>query len=180
MSDLIYIFKVIFVGDMAVGKSSILSRFIDNKCEEKFRAVTRSYYRETVCVFLVYDVTRRETFNSLQGWLNDAREYSHPNAIITLIGNKIDMGTREVTQNEGVKFSQKHGLNYFETSAKDGINIEKSCSDTIGYIYQRVQDGDFDDYVKKQKLELSESFLNQDLDIYENGENEEKKSSKCC
>lgn len=53
-----------------------------------FRSITRSYYRGAAGALLVYDITRRETFNHLTTWLEDARQHSNSNMVIMLIGNK--------------------------------------------------------------------------------------------
>lgn len=52
------------------------------------RSITRSYYRGAAGALLVYDITRRETFNHLTTWLDDARQHSNSNMVIMLIGNK--------------------------------------------------------------------------------------------
>jgi hypothetical protein len=56
--------------------------------QERFRAVTRSYYRGAAGAILVFDVTRRSSFNHLATWLADARNLTHPNTVIVLVGNK--------------------------------------------------------------------------------------------
>lgn len=56
--------------------------------QEAFRSITRSYYRGAAGALLVYDITRRETFNHLTTWLEDARQHSNSNMVIMLIGNK--------------------------------------------------------------------------------------------
>jgi Ras-related protein Rab-14 len=56
------------------------------------RAVTRSYYRGAAGALLVYDITRRVTYNHLASWLADARNLTHPNTVIMLVGNKRDLG----------------------------------------------------------------------------------------
>jgi GTPase SAR1 family protein len=67
----------------------------------------------------VYDITRRETFNHLQTWLEDARQHSNPDMTIMLIGNKVDLENRRaVSFEEGEKFAKEHGLMFLETSAK--------------------------------------------------------------
>lgn len=63
----------------------------DTAGQERFRAVTRSYYRGAAGALLVYDITRRSTYNHLQTWLNDARSLTNPNTVIFLIGNKCDL-----------------------------------------------------------------------------------------
>ncbi len=58
------------------------------RVQERFRAVTRSYYRGAAGAILVFDVTRRSSFNHLATWLADARNLTHPNTVIVLVGNK--------------------------------------------------------------------------------------------
>lgn len=60
----------------------------DTAGQEAFRSITRSYYRGAAGALLVYDITRRETFNHLTTWLDDARQHSNSNMVIMLIGNK--------------------------------------------------------------------------------------------
>lgn len=73
----------------------------------------------------MYDITRRETFDHLQSWLEDCRRYSNQNIVIMLIGNKCDLETkRQVSTEEGTKFAEDNGLTFLETSAKTAENVE--------------------------------------------------------
>lgn len=63
----------------------------DTAGQESFRSITRSYYRGAAGALLVYDITRRETFNTLASWLEDARQHANSNMTIMLIGNKSDL-----------------------------------------------------------------------------------------
>lgn len=75
--------------------------------QEAFRSITRSYYRGAAGALLVYDVTRRETFESLATWLEDARQHANPNITIMLIGNKADLDSRRtVSKDEGEQFAR--------------------------------------------------------------------------
>ena len=75
--------------------------------QEAFRSITRSYYRGAAGALLVYDVTRRDTFESLATWLEDARQHANPNITIMLIGNKSDLESRRVvSREEGQRFAQ--------------------------------------------------------------------------
>jgi len=86
----------------------------DTAGQEKFRSITRSYYRGTTGALLVYDITRRETFEHLTEWLEDCRKYSNPNMVIMLIGNKCDLEEkRAIPREEGEKFAKQHGLFFF-------------------------------------------------------------------
>uniref|UniRef100_A0A5F9CKF3 RAB2A, member RAS oncogene family n=1 Tax=Oryctolagus cuniculus TaxID=9986 RepID=A0A5F9CKF3_RABIT len=94
--------------------------------QESFRSITRSYYRGAAGALLVYDITRRDTFNHLTTWLEDARQHSNSNMVIMLIGNKSDLESRrEVKKEEGEAFAREHGLIFMETSAKTSSNVEE-------------------------------------------------------
>lgn len=117
----------------------------DTAGQESFRSITRSYYRGAAGALLVYDITRRDTFNHLTSWLEDARQHSSSNMIIMLIGNKSDLeARREVSQEEGQAFAREHGLIFMETSAKTAANVEEAFLSTAKEIYQKIQDGVFD------------------------------------
>ncbi|KAH7566913.1 hypothetical protein JRO89_XS08G0252100 [Xanthoceras sorbifolium] len=65
-----YVFKVVLIGDSAVGKSQILARY---------RAVTSAYYRGAVGAMLVYDITRRQSFDHIPRWLEELRSHADKN-----------------------------------------------------------------------------------------------------
>eukprot|EP00013_Stygamoeba_regulata_P027521 CAMPEP_0177652016 /NCGR_PEP_ID=MMETSP0447-20121125/12876_1 /TAXON_ID=0 /ORGANISM="Stygamoeba regulata, Strain BSH-02190019" /LENGTH=213 /DNA_ID=CAMNT_0019155175 /DNA_START=49 /DNA_END=690 /DNA_ORIENTATION=- len=117
----------------------------DTAGQERFRAVTRSYYRGAAGALLVYDITRRPTFNHLTSWLTDARNLTSPNTVIMLVGNKKDLESqRDVSYEEASAFAEENGLIFLETSAQSGENVEESFLKTAGMIYQNVQDGSVD------------------------------------
>lgn len=97
----------------------------DTAGQESFRSITRSYYRDAAGALLVYDITRRESFNHLSRWLEEARQNGNPNMTIMLIGNKSDLEHRRaVSTKEGEIFAQENGLIFLETSAKSAANVE--------------------------------------------------------
>ncbi|PFX30392.1 Ras-related protein Rab-14 [Stylophora pistillata] len=117
----------------------------DTAGQERFRAVTRSYYRGAAGALMVYDITRRSTYNHLSSWLTDARNLTNPNTVIFLIGNKSDLDAqRDVTYEEAKQFAEENGLLYCEASAKTGENVEDAFLDTAKKIYQNIQDGSLD------------------------------------
>jgi Ras-related protein Rab-2A len=94
---------------------------------------------------LVYDVTRRETFNHLNTWLEDARQHSNNNMTIMLIGNKCDLEQkRQVSTEEGEAFAKEHGLVFLETSAKTAHNVDDAFVQTAQAIYEKIAQGVFD------------------------------------
>jgi Ras-related protein Rab-2A len=64
----------------------------DTAGQESFRSITRSYYRGACAALLVYDISRRDTFQQLNRWLDETKQNSNPNMVIMLIGNKKDLG----------------------------------------------------------------------------------------
>merc|ERR1711878_249593 len=117
----------------------------DTAGQESFRSITRSYYRGAAGALLVYDITRRDTFNHLTTWLDDARQHSSSNMVIMLIGNKSDLeARRDVRKEEGEAFAREHGLIFMETSAKTAANVEEAFINTAREIYDKIQEGVFD------------------------------------
>ncbi|XP_066348349.1 ras-related protein Rab-2-A isoform X1 [Miscanthus floridulus] len=117
----------------------------DTAGQESFRSITRSYYRGAAGALLVYDITRRETFNHLVSWLEDARQHANANMTIMLVGNKCDLSHRRaVSYEEGEQFAKEHGLIFMEASAKTAQNVEEAFVKTAGAIYKKIQDGVFD------------------------------------
>lgn len=130
---------------ITIDSKQIKLQIWDTAGQESFRSITRSYYRGAAGALLVYDITRRDTFNHLANWLKDCREYANSNMAIMLIGNKSDLeARREVKKEEGEAFAREHGLIFMETSAKTAANVEEAFIGTAKEIYQKIQDGVFD------------------------------------
>mmetsp|Transcript_10656 Transcript_10656/g.32624 ORF Transcript_10656/g.32624 Transcript_10656/m.32624 type:complete len:202 (-) Transcript_10656:288-893(-) len=163
-------FKILLVGESAVGKSSILLRYTEDMFEdlpqtigvdfktqkmdvkgkrvkltlwdtagqERFRTLTSAYYRGAHGVIFVYDVTRRETFTSLQeDWLTELENYStNADLVKMVVGNKIDLEPREVSSEEGAAFAEKANAIYVEASAKTCDGVSK----TFGQLVEKILD----------------------------------------
>ena len=94
--------------------------------QSQFKRVRQTYVENAEAGIVVFDVTRKETFDNLETWNKEIKEAS-PTISLILVGNKIDLvDDRQVTTEEGQALAQKLGLTYIETSAKDGINIQDS------------------------------------------------------
>lgn len=105
---------------------------------ENFQALTTSYYRGASAALLVYDISKRVTFNSLPFWLNQAREYAGPDITILLVGNKSDLERREVSHQEAYHWAQQQGIHFLEASAKTGQNVEEAFMRTARMIMKNV------------------------------------------
>jgi len=89
------------------------------------RSVNTLYYRGVAAGILVFDVTNAVTFDSLEYWLRELRAYSS-GVIVVVCGNKADVPARmrAVTTATAADWAATHGCEYFETSAKTGLNVE--------------------------------------------------------
>lgn len=167
-----YVFKIVLIGDSAVGKSQLLARFarnefnldskatigvefqtktmvIDHKTvkaqiwdtagQERYRAVTSAYYRGAVGAMLVYDMTKRQSFDHIARWLEELRGHADKNIVIMLIGNKSDLGTLQAVPTEDAKeFAQRENLFFMETSALEATNVEPAFLTILTEIYRTV------------------------------------------
>ncbi|XP_019409713.1 PREDICTED: ras-related protein Rab-17 isoform X2 [Crocodylus porosus] len=152
-----YVYKVVLLGSMAVGKSSLAFRYAKNSfretmptvgCsffkqmihletanimfeiwdtagQEKYHSICHLYYRGARAALLVYDISRKETFNRAKLWLRELeKDFLHDEIVIILVGNKTDLATeREVTSEEGKEFARSKGLLHAETSAKSNHQV---------------------------------------------------------
>jgi len=97
----------------------------DTAGQEKFRSMTRSYLRDSHGVFLVFDLTQKKSFDSLNFWLEEINNSDiNKQYVKMLIGNKSDFKQKEVDKETAKKFAEENNMKYLEVSAKDGINIE--------------------------------------------------------
>jgi Ras-related protein Rab-11A len=198
--------KIILIGDSAVGKTNIMSKYLrgqfqenskatvgvefgsklfkidnhnikaqiwDTAGQEKYKAITGAYYKGSKGAFVVYDITRKETFDATDRWINDLKISSDPKINIILIGNKSDLeDKRDVLKEQGEEKAKSFGCAFLETSAFNGDNIDKGFEMMISDIFKKFKE---------------ESLEEDDLGIIEKGEdinlnkakaNNEKKG--CC
>ena len=104
----------------------------DTAGQDRFRAITKNYYKGSHGIILIYDVTNVQTFENVKQWVSQIREEASPNVIIYIAGNKIDMEEeRKVNKEEGEKLAEELGFPFVETSAKSGININETFEDLV-------------------------------------------------
>ncbi|XP_002119506.1 ras-related protein Rab-3 [Ciona intestinalis] len=98
----------------------------DTAGQERYRTITTAYYRGAMGFILMYDITNEESFNSVQDWSTQIKTYSWDNAQVTLVGNKCDMEDERVISTErGKQLADQLGFEFFETSAKDNVNVKQ-------------------------------------------------------
>ena len=154
------VLKIILVGEMGVGKTTLLTQFSEYKVDpdrtstvqvdfrersikvqgnhmkleiwdtvghEKHRRLTNNFYRGSQGALIVYDITRRESFDSLKLWLQSLEEVVSEDLPKILIGNKKDLALNRVIDHyEGEEFAKSLGIPFLETSALKLDDVEKA------------------------------------------------------
>ncbi|KAF4348018.1 hypothetical protein CsatB_026449 [Cannabis sativa] len=205
-----YLFKIVIIGDSAVGKSNLLSRYARNEFnmhskatigvefqtqsmdidgkevkaqiwdtagQERFRAVTSAYYRGAVGALVVYDITRRTTFDSIGRWLDELKTHSDTTVARMLVGNKSDLeNIRDVSVEEGKSLAEAEGLFFMETSALDSTNVRKAFELVIREIYNNVSRKVLNSDTYKAELSVNR------VSLVDEGANGSKKNQNysCC
>mmetsp|Transcript_3589 Transcript_3589/g.10502 ORF Transcript_3589/g.10502 Transcript_3589/m.10502 type:complete len:213 (+) Transcript_3589:94-732(+) len=151
--------KVVFLGDEAAGKTSLVRRYMydtfeesiqatigmdfqsktvyledrtlrlqlwDTAGQERFRSLIPSYIRDAAAAVVVYDITRRKSFDGIRRWVEEVRNERGESALIALVGNKSDLSPqREVKEDEGRQLAKELGILFAETSAKLGNGVKE-------------------------------------------------------
>ena len=114
----------------------------DTAGQERFRTITTSYFRGAQGILLVYDVTDRQTFLSIRNWVAQIQMHADVNVNKILIGNKCDIDQRAVSLEEGEGLAKEYNIQFFETSAKQDINVERAFLHIASNVKDRlVNDG---------------------------------------
>ena len=110
-----------------INKTKVKAQIWDTAGQERYRSITTSYYKGAKGAFIVYDVTKIATFESVDRWLNEIKSASDQKISIVMVGNKIDLkDIREVTTVEGETKAMNLGIGFIETSAKDYKSVDSA------------------------------------------------------
>ena len=105
----------------------IKAQIWDTAGQDRFRAITKNYYRGANGILLIFDITDRSSFEHIRNWIEQIKEEAPEQIIIYLVGNKIDnKNNRLVSNEEATKLAEEFGLKYFETSAKSNENVDST------------------------------------------------------
>ena len=115
----------------------------DTAGEEKFKSLTKNYYKGAHGIFVVYDITNQESFDSVEYWFKEINEID---AETSLIGNKCDLcDERKIEESQGKEKALSFGSVFYEISAAKKINIDKIFFDLMNRIYEKYKQSDNSD-----------------------------------
>ena len=164
---------------MVLNKKTVKFQIWDTAGQDRFRTITSSYYRGSNAILICYDVTERETFQNVKRWMEEVKMYSTGKPILILCGTNSDLNDkRRVSWSEGQECAEENDMLFFETSAKQNLNIKEifesiakhKISTTIN-----TKDDMFDDVYNQSDLRSKKKInlrLSNDINI--------KEKNTCC
>lgn len=127
----------------------------DTAGQERMGFLTSSYYRGAQGIIIVFDITSSDSYGSIQNWLGEIDRYAYEAAVKILVGNKLDLGSsRTVTTEKAKAYAKDLGVEYIETSAKDGTNITEAIMHLTKLVKQK-KDGQAPAPVEPPKKEAT-------------------------
>ena len=162
-----------FMKSITIGEKTIKLQLWDTAGTEKFRSITTGYYRGANAALVVFDLTSKKSFTALNEWIQNYYKYSNPDSVknVVIIGNKCDLTeSREVTEEEINDFIKDNNITYFETSAKDGKNIDECFNHMAQKLIEQYENND-NELVKRKDLISNESLKDNAVNIGD---------KKCC
>ena len=147
----------------------------DTAGQEKYKSITSHHYRKAVGALLVYDITRRITFDDCIKWFSELKNFTDKDCMICIVGNKLDIiqnnpKLREVTKEEGENFAKRNNTLFYEMSAKKFDEINRCFEDLVIKIYER----------KKEILKMSGVFSANESFIVKEGIIKKNESVNMC
>lgn len=111
--------------DILDGSQTIMLKIWDTAGQERFQSISRSYYQKADGIFVVFDLSKKDTFLKTQKFIDSIFDSANENVAVVFIGNKCDKD-RCITEEEAQNFAKLNAIKYFETSAKLDININEA------------------------------------------------------
>ena len=149
---------------------SIKAQIWDTAGQERYKAITSAYYKGAKGAFVVYDITRKTSFESIDRWVNDLTAAADKKITIVVIGNKCDLeDQRQITKEQGEEKSAKLEVAFLETSALSGENLDKAFELMMNEIYKKCHE----EMLAENDLEIIDG--GKDINLKKNENTEKKK-----
>ena len=153
---------------------TIKAQIWDTAGQERYKAITSAYYKGAKGAFVVYDITRKGSFESIEKWVNDLTSTADKKLTIVVIGNKCDLeDQRQITKEQGEEKANKLQVAFLETSAFSGENLDKAFEMMMNEIYKKCHE----EMLAEGDVDIIEG--GQDINLARKNDNSEAKR-KCC
>ena len=135
----------------------------DTAGQDRFRAITKNYYKGAHGIILIFDVTTPKSYENVKNWMSQIQESASEDVTVFLIGNKIDdEKNRKISHDEGKKAAAEYNLQFFETSAKANINVDEVFNTLVKEIHTKALQNEHN--IEERRLEIGK----------------QQKKKKCC
>jgi len=155
---------------ITLNNKTIKLQLWDTAGQERFRNITKNYYQTSHGFIVAYDISENESFKYVKHWLNDINNNAPKNVKVILIGTKCDL-ERKISKEEGEKIALENNIKFFETSAKDNINVKETFESLTLDILKYMED--------EEKIEDNRNSIVIERESAKD-KNKEKKKKKCC
>lgn len=98
----------------------------DTAGQDRFRTITQNYYKGAQGIVMAYAINDRASFHNIDMWMKQIKDHASEGVVVVLVGTKNDLQTRTVEFSEGKKLADSYGVSFFETSAKNDVNVEET------------------------------------------------------
>ena len=167
----------IYKAKSKINKKDFIIKIIDTPNNKQFLNIIKDEYKNTNYILIIFDLTNRETFLSLNEWINHCRSVQNQNIDLILIGNKSDLNQdRVVSTEEAKKFASDNNIKYFEISAHNINDINNLFNDAISDLFNKFND----DYNDLASTTLIVTDKDSELKIKLNTDYRNNKKSCCC
>ena len=152
---------------------AIKAQIWDTAGQERYKAITSAYYKGAKGAFVVYDITRKSSFESIDKWVNDLTAAADKKITIVVIGNKSDLeDQRQIPKEKGEEKAAKLEVAFLETSALSGDNLDKAFELMMNEIYKKCHE----EMLAENDLDIIEG--GKDINLNKANDNTAKKA--CC
>ena len=167
--------------------TSVNLKIWDTCGQEKYRSLTRSFFRDAHGILLIYDVSDKKSFNDLNIWLKEIKENSPKTSSILLVGNKIDLSNRVISNQEANDFAIKNKIQYVEVSCLEGRFIETPFQNLSNEIVNKIKNNeikiedDDEDDEKELEIRISDNqAIEKEIGMISKKERKREKEVTCC
>lgn len=122
---------------MIVKEKIVKVQIWDTAGQERYRSITNAYYRGAEAIIIVFDLQNKDSFNHIQGWIDEISKYTGPNVFKLILGNKCDVENPQVSKQDIIDLEKKLDIKVIEVSAKMSNNVDVAFRNVVESLIER-------------------------------------------